>query len=943
MKKENLREKSKNLSHPTVTSVVPALRASRGGLGHFGAFLFGALLLAGALSSCLAPPSLVSLKSSGAENRNKVTVLGLESLSYHGVDHGTEASSSSSSSLNDRRGSHRGLGNPAEEIGVVLTLIDHQSGAAKKLFHIIGSGNLDLSGVPDGVYTLMAESQVNGFQPPPAQEIVIKNERFENVELQFQKVSTGDFYYYWESDHLGREFEYSVNEDVSNKIEFLDDVVEVSQNSAAQLVSEKYNLILEDQSNVSWSYDLASKLLRALDSLPHQRLEKTARISLTSRELLNDIHFESTDGHYNIKLSLAAFAYASERMVKLNGVRGKFFSRRLFNALVHFYTNNGKNSRAVAKILNDKFGITTTVNNYVALTATREPASHFQDFKPNELVKIINAFAEMPEGFYQIQGLRYLLRRLDGHPHPLYPNAAAVAWPRGSLSNSYIEFMDTAFISQTESDTHRLILHEKAHFLWENIFTQELKNDWIEVGQWWENPKTKSGWSTRDTTSFVSAYAHDKNPNEDMAESIAAYILNPDILLSRSKKKFRFIEERVMNGYRYVSQIREDLTFQVLNLFPDYDYPGKIRRVEVWAKGDPNQDKRVTIRLELTNKEGISDSASRALTRITSPADTMKDVYLYPVNGNGHLLEGSITIPKNAKSGHWTIQNIRVTDPTGLERYEGVEDFGFKLYINNAIEDITPPQYVEDSIAMGVKTVTRKDNREIYEVSTTWTVKEDVAMIKHSPVYANMISLDHAHLYRITGYGFYNEDTKKARVKLILTEHHPPGRYGITYINMKDRALNTGYQYFSNDPEQEAIRFITIDSRDPDYGKPVLDPNRITIQADPANPNSLDGRTHVQINFYAKDDKSGLGLVYYRLLDPIGGKHFYYFYHKNTYGSFYKDGDPTVYKKYTIRNTLPKGSAPGRWGLVEMVLHDKAGNINTYHFVETLHFTALAD
>ena len=37
-------------------------------------------------------------------------------------------------------------------------------------------------------------------------------------------------------------------------------------------------------------------------------------------------------------------------------------------------------------------------------------------------------------------GLNYLVRRLDGTPHPLYPTAPAVAWP----SAGYIEFMESA-------------------------------------------------------------------------------------------------------------------------------------------------------------------------------------------------------------------------------------------------------------------------------------------------------------------------------------------------------------------------------------------------------------------------------------------------------------------------------------------------------------------
>ena len=79
----------------------------------------------------------------------------------------------------------------------------------------------------------------------------------------------------------------------------------------------------------------------------------------------------------------------------------------------------------------------------------------------------------------------------------------------------------------------------------------------------YEDKNSASGWATKQQVEFVSAYAHQKNPNEDMAESISYYVKNPDKLLSRAPRKFAFIRDRLMHGTRYVSSIREDLTFEV--------------------------------------------------------------------------------------------------------------------------------------------------------------------------------------------------------------------------------------------------------------------------------------------------------------------------------------------------------------------------------------------
>ena len=147
---------------------------------------------------------------------------------------------------------------------------------------------------------------------------------------------------------------------------------------------------------------------------------------------------------------------------------------------------------------------------------------------------------EYPSGMIKTPGLKYLVRRLDGTPHPLYPGAPAVAWP----SAGYIEFMESAFKAQGADYIHRLILHEKAHFLWEHLFDEQLRQDWIELGGWYENPEDVDGWSTTKQTEFVSAYAHGVNPNEDMAESISYYIVNPDKLRSRSPAKYEFIQKQ---------------------------------------------------------------------------------------------------------------------------------------------------------------------------------------------------------------------------------------------------------------------------------------------------------------------------------------------------------------------------------------------------------------
>ena len=792
----------------------------------------------------------------------------------------------------------------------------------------------EIKGLPDGVYRVETEL-LHGQTPPPApQSLTVEGGRFQSLEFVSEKISAHHFYYQWESHQDGQEREYSVNSDVLRPIEFLGEEVPVYDNSAAQLLRKNYNIILSNEKS-PWNYHLASKLLRAIESLPHKKLSKPAKFILDDQNSAEDIYFEWNHSQASATLNFNLFAHASKKMVKVEGKLGRFFSLDLFKALVSFFTREGKDSQAVKKILEEKFSVTVDIPNYSKLTG--ESSHNFQSFHSNELLSIIYTFAEMPQGYYKIPGLRYLVRRLNGHPHPLYPEAAAVAWPRGPEEDSYIEFMETAFNSGSKESIHRLILHEKAHFLWGNVFSDSLKKDWIKLGKWFPNENVSSGWSTSDNLHFVSPYAHHVNPNEDMAESLSYYILNPKKLLSRAPLKYRFIEQRIMSGYQYFSQIRSDLTFKVLNLFPDYDYPGKIRKVTVEAKGHGHQDKNVEVTIELTHREGIEDGAYLAFMRISSPQGTFQDVYLMPVKGNKHRLQGRLIIPHKAKSGYWTAENITIQDKAGNERNEGAVDYGFKLYINNKTEDLQKPQYISDSLNISSQKK-RFQGKDIFQVSVNWQIKENEEMALHSPVYASLISLDHKDRYKIEKYGSFNKSNNMGQVKFNLTEYFPPGRYGVSYLMMEDRALNFGEQYFSDDPKHESIKFVRINPSNADYIKPVLDLKNISVQSTAQNPDAPDGQTLVKIHFRAKDDKSGLGLVYYKLRDPLGQVYQDYFIHKNTHTTFFEGEDPNVYQNYTIKKILPKGSPPGTWGVLEIILHDKANNIKTYNFAQLMHF-----
>ena len=88
--------------------------------------------------------------------------------------------------------------------------------------------------------------------------------------------------------------------------------------------------------------------------------------------------------------------------------------------------------------------------------------------------------------------------------------------------------------------------------------------------------------------------------------------MRPDKLRSRAPAKYEFIQNRIMHGTRYISKIREDLTFEVYNLSPDYVYPGRITQVKIQVEGAPEEDKLISVEIEIHGESEL-DAAQKSI------------------------------------------------------------------------------------------------------------------------------------------------------------------------------------------------------------------------------------------------------------------------------------------------------------------------------------------
>ena len=303
-------------------------------------------------------------------------------------------------------------------------------------------GGFAFMGLPDGDYVVTVRK--TGFRGPPSrrfrlEEGVIASPPPGAIDREYvlAPVDSDTFVYHWEEDQSTSGYDYAAHVNQPLEVEFLGEPVEVSDSSSAIRLSRNYSILLVDGDSGAWTREHAYRLLETMKTIPQDdRLSfeaesrRPSRWMITSEHVENDIRITGgTGSDRTVLISEAAFVNASPRIALIEGKRGNYYSQRLHHALVRFVTDNGRDEEAYEKILQERFGVTTRVTDqttYRELTAstTGEDASRFQKFHSEEIVQIINTFEEMPKGMHKIPELKYLVRRLDGTPHPLYPGGS---------------------------------------------------------------------------------------------------------------------------------------------------------------------------------------------------------------------------------------------------------------------------------------------------------------------------------------------------------------------------------------------------------------------------------------------------------------------------------------------------------------------------------------
>jgi len=839
-----------------------------------------------------------------------------------------------------------------------------------------GSESVSFAGLVDGSWAVKLDA--TGYSYPPSQVVEIPTTN--TLSIPIEKYVGDSYTYEWNDDDsdAGHAQQSFINRPI--EIIYLEDTIAIPENFSSHELAQKYGIVLDDR-DVEWSEETSFKFLSNIDRLPfsEKHWSKTINediryiVTLTDDFLANDVEISGSGTVKNVRISTSAFTYASPQIVIINELRGSFFSKRLYNACLRLITANGTDQAAMSTIASDRFGIEFLEPSDQLFDLMQEDVSNFQVFTPEEKLIVFTMLEELPAGMQKQAGLKYLVRRINGQPHPDRPNAAAIAW----TSLETIEFMEVAFATSSLESTQRLILHEKSHFLWQYTFDQDLKDAWIEVGEWSEDPESPSGWSSTNTTTFVSPYAHALNPNEDMAESMAYYVQNPQMLQAVSIEKYEFIRDRIMHGVHYEAIIQENLTFEVYNLFPDYYFPGRIIGSSIQVSGAPDEDKTLDISIKLSTFNVELDGGKKAYLRFYSTAGTHIDIWLSSENGAmDSILSSTVTISKHVKAGHWFLSTINVYDQSNNIRYGNPATVGMNLFINNPVEDITPPQYIEGStVITEVTDHFQYRSGRIYPNADLYNaLKVELSYFDESPLSrmlarmtlslednspASSFSQDIQNTIVDNGYN----SVKHGVLHFPIPDYYPTGSYFITFSSAEDVAENNSRCFYVEDLdafsennfdvfEDQRIQ-VPVTTEHPDYLQPIMDLNNMEIVATPTNPDAPNGETLVELTVAIRDTsdyagfESGIRRISYTLKSPQGQEYtfsadqqlnqeFFNFIHllKSPF-------PPGEWRTFELSTILPVGSVPGTWGLSSMQLTDRANNVRNYSFVETVIFDLL--
>ena len=197
------------------------------------------------------------------------------------------------------------------------------------------------SNISNGKWALSIDA--TGYYFPPTQVFNL-TDRSILVQTKFILITLAnsvDYVYKWQDDssYLGHAQQSYINGQPDFKV--INDPIKVPDDfSSINLIS--ISGIALSNKLTSWSSEDAYRLYQMVKRIPLLNASKgllftnTANVnsvwSITDDEVVSDISINILNGIKYVTISRKAFVYATPLVAELDGIKGRFFSKRLYNA-----------------------------------------------------------------------------------------------------------------------------------------------------------------------------------------------------------------------------------------------------------------------------------------------------------------------------------------------------------------------------------------------------------------------------------------------------------------------------------------------------------------------------------------------------------------------------------------------------------------------------------
>ena len=205
------------------------------------------------------------------------------------------------------------------------------------------SGNQSLS---NGKWSLSIDA--TGYTYPTAKVLNIPEDT--SAKITLTEMQTGSYRYTWQDDDSAAGHSTQSYYSEPTNIVVLDKSVSVPNDYASIKLRNDFGVVLSDDIK-SWSKEDSYRLYKMFTSLPFNENGEGNKVDFSTGEGVRGVFYLTDDEQYkdltlekdgdlvNATISQSAFTYATPLVVTIDGIKGKFYSKRLYHVVVNYVTD----------------------------------------------------------------------------------------------------------------------------------------------------------------------------------------------------------------------------------------------------------------------------------------------------------------------------------------------------------------------------------------------------------------------------------------------------------------------------------------------------------------------------------------------------------------------------------------------------------------------------